>query len=64
MMVLAEARAAVADTQALGHSSSLGRVGPVHAAWPADGLGVDTTQCKVNCSKVSESNNSDVRGFI
>ena len=47
VMVVAEARAAVAHTQALGHSSSLGRVGPVHAAWPADGLSVDT-QCKVS----------------
>ena len=48
MMVLAEARAAVADTQALGHSSPFPRVGAVHAAWPADGLGLDTTQCKVS----------------
>ena len=50
LMVVAEARAAVAHTQALGHSSSLGRVGPVHAAWPADGLSVDTNQFKVSVS--------------
>ena len=50
VVVVAEARAAVAHTQALGHSSSLGRVGPVHAAWPADGLSVDTNQFKVSVS--------------
>ena len=47
LVLVAQARAAIAHTQALGHSSSLGRVGPVYAAWPADGLSVDT-QCKVS----------------
>ena len=50
LVLVAQARAAIAHTQALGHSSSLGRVGPVHAAWPADGLSVDTNQFKVSVS--------------